>query len=134
MRTTLAIATMLGALTLNTTADAAQKASVLLGPRTIPLRRPTSQKGRFARLALSTPTLQASTRATRVGRARPFPEAALAGAADLSTVVAHAAARESNSGVTCDSNGLSKTATPAFQQEVVSRIVTEAESQQSTNG
>ena len=41
---------------------------------------------------------------------------------------------ESNSGVTCDSNGLSKTATPAFQQEVVSRIVTEAESHQSTNG
>ena len=41
---------------------------------------------------------------------------------------------ESNSGVTCDSNDLSKTATPAFQQEVVSWIVTEAESQQSTNG
>jgi hypothetical protein len=41
---------------------------------------------------------------------------------------------ESNSGVTCDSNVLSKTATPTFQQEVVSRIVTDDESQQRTNG
>ena len=41
---------------------------------------------------------------------------------------------ESNFGVTCDSNDLSKTATRAFQQEVVSRIVSDAESQQSTSG
>jgi hypothetical protein len=41
---------------------------------------------------------------------------------------------ESNSGVTWDSNGLSKTATPAFHQEVVSRIVIDAEGQRSTNG
>jgi hypothetical protein len=41
---------------------------------------------------------------------------------------------ESNSGVTCDSNVLSKVATRSFQQEVVGRIVTDAESQQNTNG
>jgi putative tryptophan/tyrosine transport system substrate-binding protein len=40
----------------------------------------------------------------------------------------------SNSGVTCDSNGLSKMATRAFQQEVVGPSVSDAESQQSTNG
>ena len=39
---------------------------------------------------------------------------------------------ESNFGVTCDSNDLSKMATRAFQQEVVSRIVTGAESQLGT--
>jgi len=41
---------------------------------------------------------------------------------------------ESNSGVTCVSNGLSKMATPGFQQEVVSPFVSNAEGQQSTNG
>jgi hypothetical protein len=41
---------------------------------------------------------------------------------------------ESNSGVTCDSNGLSKMATRPFHQEVVSRMVTDAEGQQSANG
>ena len=40
----------------------------------------------------------------------------------------------SNSGVTCDSNGLSKMATRPFHQEVVSRMVTDAEGQQSANG
>jgi hypothetical protein len=41
---------------------------------------------------------------------------------------------ESNSEVTRDSNGLSKTATPVFQQGVVSRIVIDAEGQQNKNG
>jgi hypothetical protein len=41
---------------------------------------------------------------------------------------------ESSSGVTCDSNDLSKTATPAFHQEVVSRMVSDAGGQQRTNG
>jgi hypothetical protein len=38
------------------------------------------------------------------------------------------------SGVTCDFNGLSKLATRAFQQEVVSLFVSDDESQQSKNG
>jgi hypothetical protein len=36
--------------------------------------------------------------------------------------------------MTCDSNDLSKMATRVFQQEVVSPLVSDAESQQSTNG
>ena len=39
-----------------------------------------------------------------------------------------------NSGVTCDSNGLSKIATGAFQQEVVSPFVSDTESRQHMNG
>jgi hypothetical protein len=58
-------------------------------------------------------------------RARAQPERA---GTDLSKI------GESNFGVTCDSNDLRKTATDAFQQEVVSRIVTDAESQHGTTG
>jgi hypothetical protein len=39
-----------------------------------------------------------------------------------------------NSWVTCDSNGLSKIATGAFQQEVVSPFVSDTESRQHMNG